>query len=162
MYLRFKTLKFGCRVGSKEDRADPFQGGSRAVFVLTDSNSERWETPETLAWRVVAGYLRKLEKFRIQSSLWVYVCMLSCFSHVQLFATLWTIPRQAPLSMGFSRQESWSGLSCPPPGDLPDTGINPHFLSPALASGSLPLAPPGKLRLMCYAVLSHSVMFDSL
>ena len=55
----------------------PFQGVSRAVFVLTDSNSERWETIETLAWRVVARYLRKLEKFRIQSSLWVYVCILS-------------------------------------------------------------------------------------
>ena len=41
-------------------------------------------------------------------------------SHVQLFATLWTIARQAPLSMGFSRQEYWSGLPCPYPGDLPD------------------------------------------
>ena len=44
--------------------------------------------------------------------------------------TLWTVARQAPLSMGFSRQECWSGLSCPPPGDLPDPGIKPG--SPAL------------------------------
>ena len=57
--------------------------------------------------------------------------MLSPFSCVQLFVTLWTIACQAPLSMGFSRQEYWSGLSCPPPGDLPD----PHHLSPTLPGG---------------------------
>ena len=59
--------------------------------------------------------------------------MISCFRHVQLFVTLWTIASQAPLSMGFSRQEYWSGLPCPPPGDLPDPGIEPA--SPALAGG---------------------------
>ena len=52
-------------------------------------------------------------------------CVLSCFSRVQLFGTLWTVARQTPLSMGFSRQEYWSGLPCPPPGDLPDPGIGP-------------------------------------
>ena len=52
-------------------------------------------------------------------------CMLSCFSCVQLFATPWTVAHQAPLSMGFSRQEHWSGLPCPPPGNLPDPGIKP-------------------------------------
>ena len=62
-----------------------------------------------------------------------YVCALSCFSHVQLFTTLWTVAHQAPLSMGFSRQESWNGLPSPPPGDLPNPGIRPTFLkSPAL------------------------------
>ena len=50
-------------------------------------------------------------------------CMLSCLSHVRLFLTLWTVARQAPLSMRFSRQEYWSGLPCPLPGDLPDPGI---------------------------------------
>ena len=65
----------------------------------------------------------------------ICMCMLSCFSHVQLFATLWTIACQAPLSMGFSRQEYWSGLPCPPLGDLPDLGIESTSLtSPALAS----------------------------
>ena len=60
--------------------------------------------------------------------------MLSHFSCVQLFATLWIIAYQAPLSMGFSGQEYWSGLPCPPPGHLPDTGIKPTSLeSPALA-----------------------------
>ena len=48
--------------------------------------------------------------------------MLSHFSRVQLFLTPWTIPRQAPLSMGFSRQEYWSGLPCPPPGIFPTQG----------------------------------------
>ena len=63
----------------------------------------------------------------------MYVCMLSHFSHVQLFATLWTVARQAPLSMGFSRQEYWSGWPCPSPGDLPEPGIKPT--SPVLAGG---------------------------
>ena len=48
--------------------------------------------------------------------------MLRCLSHVPLFAALWTVSRQAPLSMGFSRQEYWSGLPCLPPWDLPDPG----------------------------------------
>ena len=60
--------------------------------------------------------------------------MLSRFSRVQLSATPWTVARQAPLSMGFSRQEYWSGLPCPPPGDLANPGMEPMSLtSPALA-----------------------------
>ena len=67
----------------------------------------------------------------------------SCFSHIWLFATLWTVTCQAPLSMGFCRQEYWSGLPCPPPGDLLDPGIEPlSLIPPALPEGSLPLAPP--------------------
>ena len=55
-------------------------------------------------------------------------------SHVQLFVTPWTVAHQAPLSRGFSRQEHWSGLPCPPPGDLTDTGMEPVCLkSPALS-----------------------------
>ena len=57
-------------------------------------------------------------------------------------ATPWTVVRQAPLSMGFFRQEYWSGLPCPPPGDLPNPGIEPR--SPALQADSLPPEPPGK------------------
>ena len=53
----------------------------------------------------------------------MWACMFSHFTHVQLFETLWTVALQALLSMGFSRQEHWSGLPCPPPGDLPDPGI---------------------------------------
>ena len=62
--------------------------------------------------------------------------MLSHFSHFRVFLTPWTVARQAPLSMGFSRQEYWSGLLCPPPGDLPDPGIEPvSLMTPSLASG---------------------------
>ena len=62
--------------------------------------------------------------------------LLSCFSCVWLSATPWTVAPQAPLSMGFSRQELWSGLPCPLPGNLPDPGIEPTSLkSPALAGG---------------------------
>ena len=68
------------------------------------------------------------------------LCMLllSRFSHVQLSATLWTVAFQAPLSMGFSRQEYWSGLPCPPPGDPPNPGIETmSLMSAALAGGFL-------------------------
>ena len=63
------------------------------------------------------------------------VCKLSRFSCVRLIVTLWTVAHQAPLSMGFSRQEYLSGLPCPPPGDLPYPGIEPG--SPALQVDSL-------------------------
>ena len=53
----------------------------------------------------------------------VCVCVLGHFSHVQLFVTIWTVARQAPLSMGFSRQEYGSELQCSPPGGLPDPAI---------------------------------------
>ena len=60
--------------------------------------------------------------------------VLSCFCHVLLCATLWTVAHQVLLSMGFSRQEYYSGLPCPPVGDLPDPGIKPTSLTfPALA-----------------------------
>ena len=56
------------------------------------------------------------------------VCMLSRFSHVQLFLTPWTIAHQAPLFMEFPRQEYWSGLTCPSPEDFPNPGIKPASL----------------------------------
>ena len=64
------------------------------------------------------------------------------FSRVQLFATPWTVPYQASLSIGFSRQGYWSGLPFPSPGDLPDPGIEPR--SPALQADALLSEPPGK------------------
>ena len=72
----------------------------------------------------------------------VSACMLRGFSRVQLFATPWTVACQAPLSMGFSRQEYWSRLPFPPPGYLPYPGIKPG--SPALQADSLPFESPGK------------------
>ena len=74
-------------------------------------------------------------------------CVRCRFSPVQLFETPWTVAHQVPLSVGFSRQEHWSGLPCPPPGDLPDPGIQPESpVSPAWA-GRPPQVPPGKVQL---------------
>ena len=68
--------------------------------------------------------------------------MLSRFSHVQLFATLWAVARQAPLSTGFSRQEYGSGLLCSAPEDLPDPGIKPiSLMSPAFAGRFFATSP---------------------
>ena len=66
-------------------------------------------------------------------------------SHVQLFATPWIVAYQAPPSLGFSRQEYWSGLPFPSPGHLPDPGIEPR--SPALQADALTSEPPGKPNL---------------
>ena len=65
------------------------------------------------------------------------MCMHACrlFSHVQLFTPLWTAAHQAPLSMGFSRQEYWSGLPCSSPGNLPDRRIKPASLAFPASAG---------------------------
>ena len=90
------------------------------------SPSSTWETE---------GQIRSLNS-SVLSSHSSPLCMLSRFSPVWLFATLWTVAHQALLSMGFSRQEYWSGFPCPPPGDLPDPGTEPiSLMSPALADG---------------------------
>ena len=82
-------------------------------------------------------------------------------SRVQLFATPWTVAYQASLSMGFPRQEYWSGLPFPSPGDLPDPGINPG--SSALEADALTSEPPGKLSLSichdCWNWLPWSLFF---
>ena len=68
-------------------------------------------------------------------------------SSVRFFVIPWTVAYQVPLSLGFSRQEYWSGLPSPTPGDLLDLGIEPMSLAfPALASGFFTTAPPGKAR----------------
>ena len=74
--------------------------------------------------------------------------MLNSFSCVRFFATPWTVAHQDPLSTGFSRQECWSGLPCPPPGCLPDSRIK--STSPALHTGFLPLSHRGS---RCYSYL---------
>ena len=69
---------------------------------------------------------------------------MKSLSRVRLFATLWTVARQAPLSMGFSRQEYWHGLPFPSPGDLSNPVIEPR--SPTLQTDALTSAPPGKAQ----------------
>ena len=77
--------------------------------------------------------------------------LLSHFSRVQPSATPWTTAFQAPPSMGFSRQEYWSGLPCPPPGDLPNPGIEPTSLIPlALAGKFFTIDPQGKSTIYTY------------
>ena len=93
----------------------------------------RWEQGEVVIWGG-KGLKRKKDYFFNPC---VCVCVCVCvyvLCHVWLFATPWTVAHQVLLSMGFSRQEYWSGLPCPPPGDLPEPGIKPASLtSPALA-----------------------------
>ena len=67
----------------------------------------------------------------------VHACVLRCFSCVRLCVTPWTVAQQAFLFMGFSRQEHWSGLPCPLPGDLPDPGIKPTSLTSSSLAGRL-------------------------
>ena len=69
---------------------------------------------------------------------------LGRFSHVQIFETLWSIAHQAPLSMGFSRPEHWSGLPCPPPGGCSQPRDRTCFPSVSCIGRQMPLAPPGK------------------
>ena len=78
-----------------------------------------------------------------------HACVVSLYSRVRQYATQWTIARQA-LSMGFSRQEYWSGLPCPPPGDLPDPGTEP--IISCIAGGFFTAEPPGSpyIRLCKY------------
>ena len=83
----------------------------------------------------------------------ICVSVLSHFSCVQLFATLWSITCQVSLTMGFSRQEYWSGLSGPPPGDLPNSGIEPRSLTAlALAGGFFTISTTWKAHITCTCV----------
>ena len=73
----------------------------------------------------------------------MYACLLSHFSLVRLFATLWTVAHEAPLSLGFSRKEYWGRFPCPAPGDLPDSEIAPMSLkSPVLTCGFFTTSTP--------------------
>ena len=73
--------------------------------------------------------------------IYIYI-VVDLLTYVQLFAALWSVAHQAPLSMGFPRQEYWSGLPLSSPGDLPNPGIEPT--SPALAGGFFTTEPPWK------------------
>ena len=73
---------------------------------------------------------------------YILICSVQLLSHVQLFETPWTVAPQTSLPWGFSRQEYWSGLPCPPPGDLLHPGVESR--SSALQADSLPSEPPGK------------------
>ena len=87
------------------------------------------------------------------------VCMLSC---VQLFETPWTVACQALLSMGFSRQENWSGFPFPSPGDLPDPGIEPASPASSILAGRLfRTEPSGKPPTLTICVLRAGIVPDA-
>ena len=87
--------------------------------------------------------------------------MWSHFSHVQLFVTLWTVAYQAPLFMGFSRQECWSGLPFPTPRDLSNPGIEPvSLMSPALAGGFFTTSAPWDALRTPYLLSSEELLMD--
>ena len=88
--------------------------------------------------------------------------MLSHFSHAQLFVTPWTVARQAPLSMEFSRHEYGGELPCPPPGDLPDSGIEPVSLkSPALTGGFFTNSATWEALSVCVCAPVSSMLMSS-
>ena len=85
----------------------------------------------------------------------LYIYNFQSLSHVQFFATPWTVACQPPLSMGFSRQEYWSGLTFPSPEDLPDPEIKPGC--PALQADSLPSEPPREAHFSTYYVPDFTI-----
>ena len=99
---------------------------------------------ETKLWAIAKPLYHALKGADSELLVWIKVC--HSLSRVHLFAIPWTVACQAALSMGFSRQEYWSGLPCPPPGDLPDPGMEPRSpASPALQVDLLLLSHQGSL-----------------
>ena len=91
----------------------------------------------------------------------VHACTLSPFSRVWIFETLWTVAHQAPLPMGFSKQGYWSGLLCPPSGDLPDPGTEPASLKSPVLAGSLFTASATWDALFTFTNANHSFQFQN-
>ena len=116
----------------------------------------------TLSLQVIetnSNGLNKWQKYQINSFKWgMYYYSCECvFSHVQLLVTLWTVGNLVSLYMEFSRQEYWSGLTFPTPGDLPDPGIKPMSLtSPTLEGRFFTIALPGKLNSLMKSLETES------
>ena len=108
-----------------------------SVIVQSLSRIRVLATPRSVAHQASLSFIISQSLLKLTSNEWVKL-----LSRIRLFATPWTVAHQAPPSMAFSRQDSWSGLPFPSPGDLPDPGIKPG--SPALQADTLPSEPPGK------------------
>ena len=124
-----------------QSRPDTDEGGPASTFLLLPWAGWRLQrhrikclfrkirsTGQVAGLQILPSKAAQNDTERVLVCYWppcMHACMLSHFGHVQLFVTLWTVAHQAPLSMGSSRQEYWSGLPCPPPEDLPDPGIKP-------------------------------------
>ena len=143
-WMTFTSLYFTMRTRDKETKT------GNTVTRWSKSLEQRWGGPE-LGDGIEQGW-RLLE-----------TCLTHCavLSHSVMSDSLtpWTAAHQPPLFMGFFRQEYWNGLSCPPPGDLPDPGIEPR--SPLLQADSLPSEPPRRLvhirKLENFRTLSDNV-----
>ena len=111
------------------------------TFLITHAPYQRQSTRNGLGGSESCQQQMGTEAYQsIKESMHVYI-----LSHVQLSAIPWTMACQVPLSMGFSRQEYWSGVPFPSPGDLPDPGIEPLSPeSPAMAGRFFTTEPPGK------------------
>ena len=131
-YLSIITLNVnGLNAPTKKQRlAEWIQKQDPYICCLQESESEVTQSCLTLCdpmdCRLPGSSVRGILQARVLE--WVAISF--SFSHVQLFGTPWTVAHQSPLSMEFSRQEDWSGLPFPSPGDLPDPRIKPR--SPAL------------------------------
>ena len=131
------------------------EGGPRGAVQSFCETQRLLITPERRSWKVLS-YNHLPQPFLL-------ACMLSHFSRVRLFATPWTVACQGPLSMEFSRPEYWSGLPCPPPGDLPDSGIESCFLHLYIGKQILDQSSHLRSLLVLYSVqFSRSVVSDSL
>ena len=118
----------------------------------------------SLKYYKMSGYFSGIQKFKEQVKLLhLFVDGVWVLSHVWLFVTPWTVVCQAPLPKGFSRPEYWSGLPCPPPGDLPDSGIESCFLHLYIGKQILDQSSHLRSPLVLYSVqFSRSVVSDSL
>ena len=123
---------------------NPWTVAHQTPLSMEFSRQEYWSgepslSPGDLPYPVIKPGCPTLQENSLPSGLPNMCLWLSC---VWLFATPWTVTRQAPLSLGFSRQKFWSGLPFPSPGDFPNPRIKPW--SPTLQADSLPFQPLGK------------------
>ena len=143
LWLSFPRVAYPARFDVKENKICPSSPGSWGssnigqktflfVFVLQRKITSIHTSNMKTSWNIET-YFSKFP-YSVLCEYVLHACMLSHFSSAWLFVTLWTEAHQAPFFMGFSRQEFWNGLPCPPPGDLPNPEIElVCLMSPALA-----------------------------
>ena len=152
---RHREQTDGCKEEEVKGGVDWEAGVSRYKILHTEwiSNKNLHYSTENYIQYLMIKQQKRI--FRKRMYMWMCVHVLSHFSSTWLFETLWTIACQAPLSREFSRQECWSGLPCPPPGDLPDPGIElMPPVSPAFQMHSLPLSHQGRLLIYVYVCIT--------
>ena len=133
---------------------------SRLPFPSPGDLPDPGNEPRSLAPPALSGELYHCTIWEAHNI--VYACVLSCFSRIPLFSTIWTVAHQAPLSTGFSKQEYWSELPYPSPGDLPNPGIKPTSLtSPALAGGFFTTSTTWEAQYSIYKHYFSAKLFES-